>query len=84
MSDTRTMGQFLRELRKQRRLTLKDVSEWTGLSVSHLSAIERGVARPSFDSLADIANTYGLEPYIVFDERIPDEQQVDTTEQSST
>ena len=38
------LGQELRELRKARRMTLMDLAEASGVSVSHLSAIERGSA----------------------------------------
>ncbi|MBO8163636.1 MAG: cupin domain-containing protein [Brevibacillus sp.] len=40
-------GQELREIRKQKQLTLKQVAEATGLSASLLSQIERGLVDPT-------------------------------------
>ena len=40
-------GAELRELRKQKRLTLQNVADQTGLSVSLLSQIERGLVDPT-------------------------------------
>lgn len=51
MSDTQSLGQRLRAIRKQRRMTLIDVSEATNLSVGFLSQVERDITRPSLDSL---------------------------------
>lgn len=41
----------MRAARKQRRLTLVEVSAATGLSVGFLSQVERDITRPSLDSL---------------------------------
>jgi transcriptional regulator with XRE-family HTH domain len=48
----------LRRLRKQEGLTLVVLSERCGLSVSHLSDIERGRTKPSLDSLNAIVAAY--------------------------
>ena len=45
--DRMTIGERLRWLRQKRNMTLRDVMCFTGLSVSHLSEIERGRAKPS-------------------------------------
>lgn len=52
------IGEQLRRLRKASRYTLLQVSEQTGLSVSFLSDIERGNARPSLDTLEKLAKYY--------------------------
>ena len=49
------IGSEIRELRKARRLTLKAVSELTGVSLSYLSEIERGASNPSVDAMEAIA-----------------------------
>ncbi len=55
-----TIGERLRWLRQKRNMTLRDVMCFTGLSVSHLSEIERGRAKPSFDALESLARCYGI------------------------
>ncbi len=49
------LGAELRGLRKAHRLTLQALAEKSGKSVSFLSKIERGLARPSITALQDIA-----------------------------
>lgn len=46
----------LRDLRNQKLLTLKDLSEKTGLSVSFLSQVERGTSSLAITSLKKIAD----------------------------
>jgi transcriptional regulator with XRE-family HTH domain len=51
----------LREVRRQRGLTLVDVREKTGLSVSYLSDLERGrTSNPSFETLERLARAYEM------------------------
>ena len=57
-----TLGSEMRQVRKARQLTLKQVAEETGISVSHLSAIERGAASPSLDVVHKIAQALDIEP----------------------
>lgn len=45
----------VRELRSLRNLTLKQLSEKTGLSVSYLSDVERGNTNPSLNTIEVIA-----------------------------
>ena len=54
------LGAKLRALRKRQGRTLADVGSETGLSVSFLSDIERGRARPSLDTLEKLASYYQL------------------------
>ncbi len=53
-----TLGGALRNMRKGRRLTLVEVKDHTGLSVSFLSDVERDVTNPSIDTLAKLAQCY--------------------------
>ena len=54
----RTVGDTIRELRSQHALTLRQVSELTGLSLSYLSAVERSLASPSIASLQKLASAF--------------------------
>ncbi len=54
------VGLEIRDLRKSRRITIKQLSEVTGLSIGHLSEIERGLASPSVKALHDIAAALGV------------------------
>ena len=46
----------IRKLRKERRLTLKDLAAGSGLSSTYLSQIERGLSNPSIGTLRKIAD----------------------------
>jgi transcriptional regulator with XRE-family HTH domain len=50
----------IRDLRKQHNLTLKDLSEKTGLSVSFLSQVERGSTSLAITSLKKIADAFDV------------------------
>ena len=56
------VGSEVRQLRKARGLTLKALSQASEISLSHLSAIERGASNPSVDMLNTIAETLGVTP----------------------
>ena len=49
------IGGQIRELRKRRGWTLKQLAERSGLSVSFLSQVERGLSSPSISSLSAVA-----------------------------
>ena len=48
------IGSRIKELRKQRQMTLKTLSEYTGLSIGFLSSVERNVASPTLQNLKQI------------------------------
>ena len=54
------LGSKVRARRRHLSLTLKDISERSGLSVPYLSQIERHQANPSMTSLASIARALGV------------------------
>ena len=56
---SRGTGERLRRLRLKAHRTLKEVSEATGLSISFVSALERGGSGASIASLRLLADTYG-------------------------
>jgi transcriptional regulator with XRE-family HTH domain len=51
-----TVGNQVRTLRKEKSLTLAQLSERTGLSPAIVSQVERGLANPSFTTLAQLAH----------------------------
>ena len=53
------LGSAIRLMRKNQKLSLKDVAEKTELTISHLSQIERNLASPSLITLEKIASALG-------------------------
>jgi len=56
----RVIGETIRSMRKERGLTLKQLSKRTGLSVSLLSQIERAESSASISSLFKISSAFGV------------------------
>jgi transcriptional regulator with XRE-family HTH domain len=56
----RAVGASIRAARKRRRLTLQELAERTGVSISMLSMLERGVASPSIGTLVSVSSALGL------------------------
>ncbi|WP_102126549.1 helix-turn-helix domain-containing protein [Deinococcus planocerae] len=54
------LGSRIRARRRQLSLTLREVSEHSGLSVPYLSQVERNQANPTVTSLAGIARALGV------------------------
>jgi DNA-binding transcriptional MerR regulator len=54
----RTVGDTILELRTRHKLTLRQLSERTGLSPSYISSVERSLASPSIASLQKIATAF--------------------------
>jgi len=55
-TETISIGLEIRELRRARNLNLKELNKISGVSVSYLSAIERGTRKPSLTTLTSIAD----------------------------
>lgn len=53
-----TIGNGLRNVRKDRKLSIQVVADRTGLSVSLLRDVERGACYPSYDSLTKLLTCY--------------------------
>ena len=49
------VGEKIRKLRKEKKLTLKDIAEATGLSIGYISQLERGAVEPSLASLRKVS-----------------------------
>lgn len=56
------LGQVIREEREKRRLSQEGLAALSGLSRTFVGEIERGVVAISLDSLASIADGFGLKP----------------------
>jgi transcriptional regulator with XRE-family HTH domain len=54
------LGSFVRAQRRERRLSLRRLSEASGISNPYLSQIERGLRKPSADVLQQIAKALGV------------------------
>ena len=59
------VGQTIRKHRKQIGLTLKELSELTGISISFLSDIERGRRNPSIENAILIAKSLSFDASII-------------------
>ena len=54
------LGERLRLIRKEKKLTLKDLGELADLSVPYLSGMERSVVNPSVETLQKVAKAYNM------------------------
>ena len=54
------VGLRLKQLRQHRDLTLQELAEETGISVSTLSRLEAGLRRPTLDQLLPLARAHGV------------------------
>jgi transcriptional regulator with XRE-family HTH domain len=59
--DRPRIGQQLRALRKERKLTIQDMADLTSLSTAFISLAERDLTTPSLVSLARISKALGVE-----------------------
>ena len=60
MSTKTAIGEKVKALRTGRKMTIKQVSEASGLSIGFLSQFERGISSIAIDSLETIANVLGV------------------------
>lgn len=56
------LGQKLREVRKAKGISIKDISQQTGLTSSFISQFERGLSKASMDSFLKIVDALGINP----------------------
>lgn len=56
MAASRDLGEFIRELRNNARISLRQLAAQAGVSNPYLSQIERGLRKPSAEVLQQIAN----------------------------
>src|SRR5919206_3263653 len=55
------IGPAIRRLRQQRGLSLSDLADSTGISVSYLSRLEKGRSVPSFTLLSRLGHELGVD-----------------------
>lgn len=63
------LGDRLRVRRRRAGLSLREVARRTGISVSFLSAVERGVSGPSVPTLFKLTELYGVRVHDLLDNR---------------
>lgn len=63
------MGERLRKLRLDLGLTLAEVAERSGLAVSTVSKVERGLMAPTYDRFSQLADALGVDLGELFTER---------------
>lgn len=64
----RIVGERIRELRRTRTMSLKDLSAKTGFSIGFLSQMERGLSSPSLRSMTLIADVFGVSLGALFEQ----------------
>jgi transcriptional regulator with XRE-family HTH domain len=74
--DPARLGQRLRALRSARGLSLAAVADRSGLSVSFLSAVERGQSNISVGNLFKLADAYGTTVPALGTDRPPEERHI--------
>ena len=58
--DTIRFGKFIREMRKEKGLTQKQLADKTGIAQSDISKLETGNANPSLKTLQRLASGMGM------------------------
>lgn len=66
--DATSRGATIRRVRKAQRMNLVNLAEKTGLSLSFISQVERGLTNPSINSLRKIALALGIPLSSFFEE----------------
>lgn len=76
MADTAYIGKMIRELRKDRSLTLQDLADLVGMSASYISLVENDKASPSIASLKRIAQALGVRTVDFFADELVDDPMI--------
>ena len=61
ITDSKSLGQMIRERRKELKYTQTYLSEFTGLSVTFISDLERGKPTAELEKTIKLANILGLD-----------------------
>ena len=61
-----TLGDYLREQRRQAELSLRQLADLTGVSNPYLSQIERGLRRPSAEVLQQLAKALRVSAEVLY------------------
>ncbi len=70
------IGLKIREIRKNRGITLNDLAEKVGVTASLISQVERGVAEPSISTLKKLSDSLGVSIFSFFNE-VKDDLKID-------
>ena len=65
--DQEKIGHFIQVLRKERKLTQKELAERTGINQADISKLENGTANPSIRTLRRLADGMGMKMKLVFE-----------------
>lgn len=65
MLDSVVVGQVIQRFREQKRLSQELVSGFAGIGRIHLSAIERGVRKPTLETFFKIANALDVKASVI-------------------
>ncbi len=57
----KNIGELIKQKRTENKMTLKDISEATELSIGYLSQLERGLTSIAHDTLKKVAKALGVE-----------------------
>ena len=60
--DAAAIGNRIREIRESRGMTQEDLSAKTGVSIKHISVLERGLKEPKLSTFLNIADALELTP----------------------
>lgn len=66
MSAEQLFGKRVQAARKAARMTLQQAAEKLDIHLNHLSEIERGKSRPSFELIIQIAEVFRVSPMTLF------------------
>jgi transcriptional regulator with XRE-family HTH domain len=69
--DAETLGDRIRNLRRERGLRLVDMAKLTDLSVSFISQVERGLTNPGMRSLILMADALEVRPHALLEDAPP-------------
>lgn len=73
-----TVGKRVKEIRKEKKLTLRELSKKVDISISFLSDIENGRSNPSLKRIKDIADALGTSVSVLLgEEEKPDNSSAD-------
>ena len=62
----RDIGEFIRDLRRNARISLRELADRAGVSNPYLSQIERGLRKPSAEVLAKIAGALRISTPLMY------------------
>ena len=62
----RDLGEFIRDLRRNARISLRELADRAGVSNPYLSQIERGLRKPSAEVLAQIAGALRVSTPVMY------------------